>query len=96
MICDGRFRGEADIHDHVASTASAVDDPKADMALKRARNLLSQPREISGCLRTGTGCDDMVGMTPTGNVGKHMLCGPRTRLLLITLAPTAPDSSRIA
>jgi hypothetical protein len=34
LICDGRFRGEADIHDHVASTASAVDDPKADMGLK--------------------------------------------------------------
>jgi len=34
LICDGRFRGEADIHDHVASTTSAVDDFKADMGLK--------------------------------------------------------------
>jgi hypothetical protein len=25
LICDGRFRGEADMDDHVASTASAVD-----------------------------------------------------------------------
>jgi hypothetical protein len=28
LISDGRFRGEADVDDHAASTASVADDPK--------------------------------------------------------------------
>ena len=92
MICDGRFRGEADIHNHVASTASAVEHGA------ETSQELAPPGsgDFRIALRAGTGCDDMVEMTPTGNVGKHMLCGPRTGLLFITLAPTVPDSSRIA
>jgi len=33
LIWDGRFRGEADIRDHVGSNASAVGDPFSDIVV---------------------------------------------------------------
>jgi putative tryptophan/tyrosine transport system substrate-binding protein len=44
MIVDGRFRGEADMHDHVASAALAVDDPQPTKAPSKSRGAVGLPQ----------------------------------------------------